>query len=158
MDQVAVAVIPVSSRKEPPSSRVDYVVRNDGEVPVWLVDDGWLVWHRDGSHIELSLARAAMRKGAEVFGYFPPAVVQLDPGQAVSRTVELSWPQRLDRLWNDESEAAPPPGEYEVSVRVGYGVTPEPEPAGLDQGVEAPVLEWQREALSPAATLEVLDP
>jgi hypothetical protein len=152
---VEVKILNVSSREAPPSTRLEYEVRNSGDAPVWLVDDGWLIWNQDGERVELSFKRGKMRAGSQVFGYFPPATVVLNPGDSVSRPVELKWPQPLDRLWNGEELASPAPGRYQVSVRVGYGLTAEAEPARLGEGVEATVFRWQKEASSPAEPLVV---
>lgn len=154
-DAVEVKILEVSSREAPPSTLLEYRVSNKGDAAVWLVSDGWLIWKQEGDRIELSFKRGKMRAGSEVFGYFPPATVMLNPGDEVSRTVELKWPQRLSRLWNDEELAAPAPGPYQVCVRVGYGLTAEAESPELGEGVEATVFRWQKEASSPAAALTV---
>lgn len=70
-------------------------------------------------------------------------------GGQVRREVELTWPQRLSRLWNSEGVATPAPGRYRVRMRVGYGLTPEPPPPVAGEDIEAPVLRWQHEAVSP---------
>jgi hypothetical protein len=46
-------------------------------------------------------------------------------------------------------------GEYQLSVRVGYGTVPAPEPPTVGEGAEAPVLRWQHEAVSKAARMVV---
>lgn len=130
-------------------------MRNETESPIWLVDDGWLVWRQIGQEIELSYARVKMMPGAQVFGYFPPAVVKVEPRRDVSRTIQLSWPLRLDRLWNVEKEVNPSSGTYHVSVRVGYGTTPAPESSQAGEGVEAPVFRWQEEAVSKPVIMTV---
>jgi hypothetical protein len=133
-----------------------YVVRNDGEATVWVVDDGWLVWRREDGRIELGFQRAPMRPGVEPFGYFDPRVARLEPGAELTRTVSLSWPQPLDRMWNEAHEVALPPGEYEVAVRIGYGESEKPPPTQrVGEGVEAPVLAWQHQAVSEPVTLTV---
>jgi hypothetical protein len=144
-----------SSQGDPPVTDLEYEVRNEGQTPVWLVEDGWLIWRQKGQEIELSYARGRMSPGAQVFGYFPPSVAKLDTGAHVTRTIHLTWPHSLDRLWNAESEAAPPPGHYHVSVRIGYGVTPAADAPDLRDGVEGPVLRWQREAVSDAVPMNV---
>jgi hypothetical protein len=154
-DTVEVKILKVSSQETPPSTHVEYQVSNHGDAPVWLVDDGWLIWNQDGERIELSFKRGKMRAGSQAFGYWPPATVMLNPGDQVSRPVELKWPQPLTRLWNDAELASPPPGRYQLSVRVGYGLTAEAEPPLLGEGVEATVFRWQREASSPAAPMTV---
>jgi hypothetical protein len=151
---VAVGIVDAGRRADAPGATLTYEVRNDGDATVWLVDDGWLVWRRENRRIELGFQRAPMQPGVEPFGYFNPQLVPVAPGDAVRRTVELSWPQRLDGLWNAEDEAAPPPGEYDVAVRVGYGESESPPPPTRGgQGVEAPVLAWQNEAVSPPVRL-----
>ncbi len=155
MSAVVVTILNAATQLAPPSSRVEYEVHNGGEAPIWLVDDDWLIWNRQGKEIELSFKRGTMRVGAQVYGYFPPAVFQLRPGQTTARVFELQWPQRLDRLWNSELWAAPPAGRYKLSVSVGYGVTPAPGTPALGQGVEAVVLNWQRVAVSEPVPIQV---
>jgi hypothetical protein len=148
-EPVAVEIVEAAGTAEPRGAQVRYVVRNGGDATLWLVDDDWLVWRAEGSRIELSYARAPLQPSVVPFGYFPPAVASLDPGAEIERVAELTWPQRLDGLWNAEDSADPPPGRYELSVRVGFGETPEPPPPqAVGEGVEAPVLGWQREAVS----------
>jgi hypothetical protein len=144
-----------SSQGDPPETDLEYEVRNETPAPIWLVDDGWLIWRQEGQEIELSYARGKMRPGARVFGYFSPSVTKLEAGERATRSIPLTWPQPLGRLWNAESEAAPQPGAYRVSVRIGYGVTPEPEAPVLGEGVEAPVLRWQQEAVSDAVPMVI---
>jgi hypothetical protein len=153
--EVTVLIVMVTSRPDPPSSRVDYLVRNDSAAPVWLVDDGWLIWRRNGTRIELSFARGRMRPGAQVYGYFPPAVASLPPATHLARGVDLSWPLELDRLWNAERFAAPPPGDYQLTIRIGYGDTPAPDAPSVGEGVELSMLRWQREAVSGPTTITV---
>lgn len=152
---VKVMVRRVTSGAAPPSTQIDFDVRNDSAVPVWLVDDGWLIWSQSGNRVELSLARGEMRKGSAVYGYFPPAVARVDPGKSVSRTIRLTWPLRLDRLWNTSPQAAPAPGTYEVSVRVGFGLSTAPDAPGVGESVEAPVLRWQHQAVSDPVAMTV---
>jgi hypothetical protein len=154
-ETVTVEIVSISSQMNPPASRLEYEVRNYTSAPIWLVDDGWLIWRQAGKEIELCYARGKMRPGAQVFGYFPPSVVKTEPGGSISRVVHLTWPHPLDRLWNAEPNAAPPPGEHQVSVRIGYGVTADPDAPGLSEGVEAPVFRWQREAASTAVPMQV---
>jgi hypothetical protein len=152
---VEVKITGISNKVDPPGSEIEYEVRNDTERPIWVVDDGWLTWRQDGQELELSYARGKMRQGAQVFGYFVPVVVKLDPGSSIMRTAHLKWPQSLDRLWNLEPQAAPAPGDYRISVRIGYGVTAEPDSPRLGEDVETPVLRWQREAVSTPVTINV---
>jgi hypothetical protein len=120
---VTVEIVEVASTSDPRATNVRYAVRNRSDAPVWVVDDGWVTWRRDGRAVELSYARVPMRPGVSPFGYFDPEVVELPPGGELERTVRLTWPQPLSRLWNAEAEADPPPGEYELTVRIGYGAT-----------------------------------
>jgi hypothetical protein len=152
---VTVSISQIKTAQEPPSTSVEFVVCNDSAAPVWLVNDQWLIWHQAGQEIELGFQRGAMRPGSHVFGYFPPTVTKIEPGSSHRRAVELRWPQPLDLLWNNSERAAPPPGLYQVSVRVGYGLTPEPESPKLGESVEAPVLKWQCEAVSQPVPMEV---
>jgi hypothetical protein len=152
---VEVEITEARSQRVPPSTRLDYEVQTVGSRPVWLVDDGFLTWRQDNGQIELSLAREPLQPGAEPFGYFNPTVVKLEPGEQVQRRIELSWPQSLSPLWNPSSIAAPPPGRHPVSVRVGYGLSPAPDPPEAGAPVEAPVLRWQHEAVSPAIAVDV---
>jgi hypothetical protein len=145
---VSVILTSIHTRVDTPSTQLTYEVRNKGDRPVWLVDDGWLTWRQKGKQIELSYAREKMQPGAEVFGYFSPTVAKIEPGNAVTRKVELSWPLSLDRLWNDEYQAKPNPGKYKVSIKVGYGLTPEPGPLAPEESVETPVFRWQTSIVS----------
>jgi hypothetical protein len=80
-------------------------------------------------------------------------VTALEPGESLERTVELSWPQQLSRLWNREGEVSPAPGEHDIVVRVGYGTSPTPDRPR--ESVEDGVLTWQRTAESEPARLTV---
>lgn len=152
---VSVVISEVSSQTIPPTSRIKYEVRNDTSAPIWLVSDGWLIWHRVEAQIELSYARGRMRPGSQVFGYFVPTLTKIEATYSLSLSVDLVWPQPLDRLWNAEDYAAPPPGDYLVSVRIGYGLTLDIDAPGIGESVEAPVLRWQREAVSPAVPMTI---
>ncbi len=147
-DAVFVEIVSVESRDAPPSTLLVYEIRNSSAAPIWVVNDNWLIWNQTGRAIELSFKRGKMTKGSQVYGYFPPAVVRVDPGAGMRTAVSLEWPQSLDRLWNSERAAAPPPGEYAVNVRIGYGTTPEPDRPRLQESVEEPVFRWQKEAVS----------
>jgi len=152
---VTVTILNVVAQNAPPSSRVEYEARNDGDAPVWLVNDDWLIWNQRGREIEVSFKRGAMQPGSHVFGYFPPAVARLQPGATITKKFAVRWPLTLDRLWNAAASAAPPPGRYTLSVSVGYGVVPEPGPPALGQEVEVPVLSWQRIAVSEPVPFEI---
>jgi hypothetical protein len=96
-----------------------------------------------------------MQPGVQVFGYFDPKVLAIPPGGSARRSIEISWPCRLSDIWNDKREATPPPGEYEVSVRVGVASTAAPASPKVGEGVEAPVLRWQEEAVSPPVRIAI---
>jgi hypothetical protein len=152
---VTVTILDRRSQSSPPETVLTYEVRNTGDTPIWLVDDGWLIWRQTGDQIELSFAREAMRPGATPFGYFTPKMEEIGSGDGLRRKVTLTWPLPLDRLWNRECWAAPPAGLYNVVVRIGYGLTPTIAPPAPKQDVETPVLQWQHEAVSPATELVV---
>ena len=145
---LVVDVTSVTSTVQPPTTEVAYAVRNVGAQPVWMVDDGWLIFRQDGDRIELSFARGRLQKGAQVFGYFAPAVVRLDPGEVADRRFTLTWPLVLDRVWNTDRIATPPPGEYRLSVCVGYGTTPRADDPQSGEDVDGGIQRWQRLALS----------
>jgi hypothetical protein len=152
---VIVSISQIKTTQAPPSTSVEFVVRNNSIAPIWLVNDQWLIWRQRGQAIELSLQRGPMRPGAQVFGYFSPAVVNIESQSTYRSAVELRWPQPLDLLWNSIEEAAPAPGVYQTALRIGYGLTAEPEPPKLGESVEAPVLRWQREAVSAAVAMKI---
>ena len=150
-----VEITNVAWRRDPPGSVVEYRVLNRGDRPIWMVDDGWITWRQKGSAIELSLARGRMSPGSAVFGYFPPEVREIRPGETYSAKLSLDWPLHLDRLWNEQEEAAPDPGRYDLSLRIGYGETPERGPLLDGDGVEDPILRWQKESVSDPYPLEI---
>jgi hypothetical protein len=152
---VLVSIVSAIVQVSPPSWQLEYDVRNLGGAVIWLVDDESLVLKSDGAHIELSYARAKMRPGVKVFGYFDPKVVEIPPGGSLRRSVEITWPCRLSDIWNAERDATPPPGEYEVSVRVGFASTAAPEPPKVGESIEAPVLRWQKEAVCPPVRIPI---
>ena len=152
---VLVSIVSANVRESPPAWLLDYEVRNESRAAVWLVVDESLGFRREGSRIELSYARGPMQAGAQPFGYFDPEVAELPAGGSVRRHLEIPWPSPLSTLWNEQRAAAPPPGEYEVSVRIGYAGTPSPEPPRDGESVEAPVLRWQRTAESPPVRIAV---
>lgn len=147
-EKVLVSIVSVIVQASPPAWRLEYEVRNLGGAAIWLVVGESLSLRRDESHIELSYARGKMQSDVHVFGYFNPNVVSISPGKSLRRPVEIIWPCPLSDIWNIERVAAPSPGEYEVSVRVGYATTDTPEPPRLGEDVEAPVLRWQNEVVS----------
>jgi hypothetical protein len=131
------------------STTITYVVTNHLNAPIWLVNDDWFVWSRKNSEVEISFARGRMQQGVQVFGYFPPQTIEIPHGERLEKQFALHWPQRLSRIWNAAEITERPPGKFRLSIRIGYGLTPEPEPPTLGEGVEAPVLRWQKEAVSP---------
>ncbi len=143
-----VSITEVRTLADPPSTRIELEVRNEGPDAIWLVADEWFIWHCAGQRIELSFQRTRMREGAQVFGYFIPEVGRIGPGENVRRAVELTWPMPLSTIWNSLDKATPDPGEYEIRVRIGYGLAPEPDQPGIDGDVETPVLRWQHESVS----------
>jgi hypothetical protein len=153
--RVLVSIVSAIVQVSPPAWHLEYDVRNQGRAAIWLVDEESLVLRRDDAHIELSYARGKMQPGVQVFGYFTPKVLKVPPGGSVRRSVEITWPCRLSDIWNAEREAMPPPGEYEVSVRVGFGSTAAPKPPKVGEDVEAPVLRWQKETVSPPVRLAI---
>lgn len=152
---VSVAITRISTRTAPAASRIRYRVRNGGSRRVWLVADDWFTWRQQEQAIEISLKRERLQAGGQVFGYFVPEVVPVDPAGQADRRLELSWPQRLSPLWNDGEVAAPAPGRYELSLVIGFGRSPAPPDPGSAAEVEQVVLDWQQEARSAPATLEI---
>src|SRR6266481_2714987 len=96
-----------------------------------------------------------LKYGVQVFGYFDPKVVKIPPGGSLRRLVEITWPCRLSDIWNDEREAMPPPGVYKVSVRIGFASTAAPKAPKVGEGVEAPVMAWQKTTVSPAVQIAI---
>lgn len=135
------------------STAITYAVVNRSPSPIWLVDDQWFVWKQMNSDVEISFARGRMQEGVQVFGYFPPKTIEIPPGGGCERTFTLTWPQRLSRIWNAADVAERPPGRFRLSVRIGYGSSPAPEPPQLGEGVEVSVLRWQKEAVSPPVVI-----
>ncbi len=133
---------------------VAYRVRNTGRHAVWLVSDPWYVWELRAETITVSFARGPMQAGVEVFGYFDPVVVRLDPGTDLERDLEIEWPLKLNTIWNLEDAVWPDAGRYQLRVEVGYGLTPGPVQDG-DGSVEDRVLGWQLKASSTPRPLEV---
>lgn len=144
VESMLVTIVSAVVRLNPPSWHLVYEVRNAGQAVLWLVDQESLVLRREDAKIELSYARGDMRPGVQVFGYFDPKVEMLLPGVSLRRSVEIVWPCPLSDIWNSEREATPPPGDYEVSIKIGFAPMAAPEPPGVGESIEAPVLRWQR--------------
>ncbi|MEO8576990.1 MAG: hypothetical protein ABI556_09830 [Gemmatimonadales bacterium] len=155
VDQVSVSIVSAAVSTHPPGWHIEYEVRNNGTQTVWLVVDERLVFRRDNDHVELSYARARMQPGVQVFGYFEPKATELSPGESARQSVDITWPLTLSDIWNANREVAPAPGVYDVTVRIGFGLTPAPESPTSGETVEEPVLRWQREAVSPHVQLEI---
>ncbi|MBS0508336.1 MAG: hypothetical protein JSR53_13235 [Proteobacteria bacterium] len=144
------------ARAQPGAWRIAYEACNASDQTLWLVDEPALTLHQAPGRIELSYARAPLQGGALPFGYFNPHRTPLAGGDCLRRHIDISWPARLSALWNPVREAAPTPGDYAVTVRVGYGETPEPDAPRAGEDVQAPVLRWQRQALSAPVTLTMI--
>jgi hypothetical protein len=147
-DEVTVEVVKVTNQDDASRTVIEFLVTNRMSSPIWLVDEEWFIWKRSGAEIEISLARAPMRSGVQVFGYFNPQVMKMEPRIKIKKTIELKWPQALNQIWNEKPQAERPIGRCKLSVRIGYGLVPSPNAPNLDEGVEAPVFRWQREAVS----------
>jgi hypothetical protein len=148
VEKVLVMITSVIVKPSPPTWHIEYDVCNVGKSVIWLIIDESLVFRRDDRHIELSYAREKMQPGVQVFGYFNPAVANIPPDGSLRRSVEINWPCHLSDIWNIEREVSPPPGEYKVSVRIGFASTEAPQPPNVGEDVEVPVMHWQKEAVS----------
>jgi hypothetical protein len=138
-------------RNEKPFTQIYYRVVNVGDEPVWMVDDGWFTWQQQDKLITLSLKRERMQQGAEAFGYFVPNLAAIAPGGLVERSIELSWPVSLSRLWNKSDSAAPAPGEYDLELLIGYGVSKnilKSKPVESIREEENRIMKWQHTAHS----------
>lgn len=153
--KISVEIVRITTESEHPITRVNYQVNNESDIVIWLVNDQWLVWLQENRQIVLAFARGKMQKGVHTFGYFPPTTLMIDPGQSLTQEIVLAWPLSLDRIWNERAIAAPTPGEYQVAVRVGYGLSPEPGVPVLGESVEDPIWRWQREVTSLPATMHI---
>lgn len=152
---VSVDVLSISTTTEPPMTQLSYKVLNSGKNPIWLVDDNWLVWRQKDNRIELSFARERMQPGVEAFGYFKPQVIKIESGNFVIKDIELDWPLTLDRIWNSRGYVTPEPGEFVVSIKVGYGLTRESDSLSEKGSVEEPILQWQSTAVSEGTMMVV---
>jgi hypothetical protein len=154
-EKVLVSIVSANAQVNPSAWHLEYDVRNSGQAAVWLVVEESLVLRCDDAHIELSYARGQLQPDVQVFGYFDPQVFKIPPGGSRRQSVEITWPCRLSDIWNAERETTPAPGEYEVSVRVGFASTAAPEPPKVGESIEAPVLRWQEEAVSPPVRIAI---
>ena len=155
VEKVLVSIVSVIVKASPPTWHIEYDVCNLGRAVIWLIVDESLVLRHDDTHIELSYARGKMQPGVQVFGYFDPAIVNIPPDRSLRRSVEITWPCRLSDIWNLEREVTLPPGEYKVSVRVGFALTEAPQPPKVGEDVEAPVMLWQKETVSPLVQIVI---
>lgn len=154
-EEVLVSIVNAQVKPDPPAWRLEYEVQNLGTTVIYLIVDESMVFRRDGMQIELSYAREKMQPDVHVFGYFDPIVEKMLPDGRLIRSVEVIWPIPLSDIWNPEREAVLPPGEYEVSVRVGYAMTPEAPAAEIGESIETPVLRWQKQVVSPTVRLSI---
>lgn len=150
-----VYITQAQAQAHPSAWRIAYEACNAGGQTLWLVDEQALTLHQTPGYIELSYARAPLQPGALPYGYFNPRCAPLAGGECLRRHIDISWPARLSSLWNPAREAAPAPGDYAVTVRVGYGETPTPNAPQVGEDVQDSVLRWQRQALSAPVTLTI---
>jgi len=146
---VLVSIVNLIMQVSPPAWQMEYEVRNLEASEIWLVVGESLMLKHDNKQIELSYARGKMQPGVQVFGYFDPQVVKIPAGGSLRRSVEINWPCRLSDIWNEVREVELSPGEYEVSVRIGFALTAKPKAPKVGEDVEDPVLRWQKTAVSP---------
>lgn len=152
---VEVEIVQAAAQARPSAWQLAFTVRNPGAASAWIVAQESLALHQAPDRIELSYARSPMRPGVQVFGYFPPAAVELTAGASLRRQVDVHWPCVLSDIWNAARLASPAPGWYQVAVRIGYADTPTPPPAQPGEDIAAPVWRWQHEAVSAPVRLQV---
>jgi hypothetical protein len=140
---------------DPSRWHLEYSVHNSGETLLWLVVDENPAYQCNGYEMELGHARTHLQSVVRVYGYFTPKVVLLPSSQSWQRSLQITWPCQLSDLWSATREAAPTPGDYTVSVRVGYGLTAAPKGSREAESVEAPVLRWQQTVASPPVRMSV---
>ena len=150
-----VHITQAQAQAHPSAWQIAYEACNAAGQTLWLVDEPALTLHAAPGRIELSYARAPLQPGALPFGYFNPRRTPLAGGECLRRHIDISWPARLSTLWNPAREAAPAPGDYAVTVRVGYGETLEPAAPQPGEDVQDSVLRWQHTALSAPVTLTI---
>lgn len=150
-----VRITEAQSRPHLSAWQIAYEACNTGARMLWLVDEPVLTLHAAPGRMELSYARAPLQPGVLPYGYFNPRCTPLAGGDCLRREVHISWPARLSTLWNPVHEAAPAPGDYAVTVRVGYGDTPTPDAPQPGENVQDPVLRWQHTASSTPVTLTI---
>jgi len=150
-----VQITQAQAQAHPSAWQIAYEACNAGGQTLWLVDEPALTLRQTPGRIELSYAREPLRPGALPYGYFNPRCTPLASGECLQRQVNIAWPARLSALWNPAREAAPAPGDYAVTVRLGYGKTPEPDAPQPGEDVQDPVLRWQHQALSTPVTLTI---
>lgn len=154
--EVEVTIVKADPRRDPPGLDISWNVFNGRPDPIWLVNDGWIVWNESPGWIEISLARVKMNPASAVFGYFVPSTAEIPSGSSRSGSLALSWPLELDRLWNRTASVHPPAGRYVFALRIGYGATPFPDDPLPGESVESPVLRWQEESLSAPISVDVV--
>ena len=118
-------------------------MKNRYDWPVFLVTDDWFTYSYQERLIQISFARTKMVEGARVFGYFLPALKSLEPQTSFETIFELEWPQKLNRIWNEQEYANPHKGHNKLQVMIGYGFTENiPEREGVS--VEESIQRWQK--------------
>ena len=125
---VQVSILEAEVSWNPPAWTLHYEVSNTMQSAVWLVIDESVKVIEDGSRIELLLRPGKVAAVRMYSSYFDRRSFQSNREEGSRDESEISWPATLNDLWNAEREAAPEPGMYEVSVRVGYGTAAEPGP------------------------------
>lgn len=141
-----------------PATILTYRIINEMQNEIWIVDDGWIKWYQENKLIKLSLKREKMRKGVEVFGYFPPRLVKLLPRQHLEKIIKLGWPVSLSRIWNEKDKASPAPGHYRLNIIIGYGMNDSilsEEDFDSIQEYEEKISQWQKEATSNEVLIEI---
>lgn len=143
-------VVEISSIKKSElegSNLVLYKVSNFYNKNIFLVADNWFTWAAHDSVVEISFARAKMQAGVNVFGYFLPSVIKVVPKQSIVKELHLSFPLKLDTIWNKEKQVVLKKGNYRLKLKVGYGLSEK-----IDEGnfltPEDQVMNWQKIAES----------
>lgn len=144
---VSIDIIAISKSVVDESHTVSYRISNLYDRPIFLVSDDWFTWNYNNKLIELCFARTRMQEGVHVFGYFLPAVMKMSPQQTIERTILLSWPLKLNDIWNSQEYAQPEKGNNRIKIKIGYGLTEKAESRSASDP-EEDVLNWQLTAES----------
>jgi hypothetical protein len=145
----------VTVTERPPTWLVEYQVQNASKKVLWLIVEESLTYRLVGRHLELSYARSKMQPGTQPFGYFDPQTTSILPGRIITKRFEIAWPLRLSNLWNADSYAAPLPGAYKFSLKLGVATEERPDSGDDDINVEDCVLLWQKTVSSPEVETSV---